>query len=49
MTSLNPVLTIGRQMTESILAHKDVSRQEARRRSIEMLSLVGIGNPEKRL
>ena len=49
MTSLNPVLTIGRQMTESILAHKDVSRQEARLRSIEMLSLVGIGNPETRL
>lgn len=49
MTSLNPVLTIGRQMTESILAHKDVSRQEARQRSIEMLSLVGIGNPESRL
>ena len=49
MTSLNPVLTIGRQMTESILAHKDVSRQEARLRSIEMFSLVGIGNPETRL
>lgn len=49
MTSLNPVLTIGRQMTESILAHKDVSRREARQRSIEMLSLVGIGNPENRL
>jgi oligopeptide transport system ATP-binding protein len=49
MTSLNPVLTIGRQMTESILAHKNVSRQEARQRSIEMLSLVGIGNPESRL
>ena len=49
MTSLNPVLTIGRQMTESILAHQDVSRKEARHRSIEMLSLVGIGNPASRL
>jgi len=49
MTSLNPVLTIGRQMTESILAHKDISRREARQRSIEMLALVGIGNPEYRL
>lgn len=49
MTSLNPVLTIGRQMTESILAHQDVSRQDARNRSIEMLSLVGIGSPENRL
>jgi len=49
MTSLNPVLTIGRQMTESILAHKKVSKKEARQRSIEMLSLVGISNPETRL
>ena len=49
MTSLNPVLTIGRQMTESILAHQNVSRREARNRSIEMLSRVGIGNPESRL
>jgi len=49
MTSLNPVLTIGRQMTEGILAHKNVGRQEARQRSIEILSLVGIGNPESRL
>ena len=49
MTSLNPVLTIGRQMTEGVLAHKDVGRQAARQRSIEILSLVGIGNPESRL
>ena len=48
MTSLNPVLTIGRQMTESILAHKKISKKEAIHRSIEMLSLVGISNPESR-
>ena len=36
-------------MRESILAHKDISRQEATQRSIEMLARVGIGNPESRL
>ncbi len=42
MTSLNPVFTVGTQLTEAILAHEDVSKKEALRRAIEMLDLVEI-------
>ena len=49
MTSLNPVLTIEEQMVETIRAHRQVSRQEARGRSIALLGMVGIPNPESRL
>ena len=50
MTCLNPVYTIGNQLTEAITCHdKSVSKEEARRRAIEMLTLVGINNPEKRM
>lgn len=49
MTSLNPVFTIGNQMIEAILRHNDVSRQEARKRAIDMLRIVGIPSPEKRI
>jgi oligopeptide transport system ATP-binding protein len=49
MTSLNPVLTIEEQMTETIRAHRKVTRQEARDRSIELLGMVGIPNPQSRL
>jgi oligopeptide transport system ATP-binding protein len=49
MTSLNPVITIGEQLTEVVLAHRKVSRGEAERRAIEMLDLVGIPNPKERL
>jgi peptide/nickel transport system ATP-binding protein len=48
MTALNPVLTIGQQIDEQILRHKKVSKAEARDRSIEMLSLVGIPSPKDR-
>ncbi|MFN8790738.1 MAG: ABC transporter ATP-binding protein [Bdellovibrionales bacterium] len=48
MTALNPVLTIGQQIDEQILRHEKVSPSEARKRSIEMLSLVGIPSPEER-
>ncbi len=48
MTALNPVLTVGRQIDEQILAHEDVSKEEARNRSIEMLAKVGIPSPEDR-
>lgn len=48
MTALNPVLTIGRQIDEQILRHKKCTAQEARERSIEMLSLVGIPSPMDR-
>ena len=47
MTSLNPVLTIGKQLTEAILAHESVSKEEARERALRMISLVGIPMPEK--
>lgn len=49
MTSLNPVFTIGNQLTEAILRHNEVSKTEARKRAVEMLRLVGIPSPEKRL
>ena len=49
MTSLNPVFTIGMQLEEAVLGHEAVSKQEARRRSIEMLELVGIPDPASRL
>jgi peptide/nickel transport system ATP-binding protein len=48
MTALNPVFTIGFQIDEQILRHKNVSKAEARNRSIEMLNVVGIPSPEKR-
>jgi oligopeptide/dipeptide ABC transporter ATP-binding protein len=49
MTSLNPVFTIGMQLEEAVLGHEAVSKQEARRRAIEMLELVGIPDPASRL
>ncbi len=49
MTSLNPVFTVGQQISETILIHKKVSKKEALRLSIEMLKLVGIPSPEKRM
>ena len=49
MTSLNPVYTVGNQIMEMILAHEKMSKAEARKRAIEMLGLVGIPSPEKRI
>ncbi len=49
MTSLNPVLTCGYQIAESVLLHQGVSKAEARNRAIEMLKLVGIPAPEQRI
>jgi oligopeptide/dipeptide ABC transporter ATP-binding protein len=49
MTSLNPVLTIGRQMTETLQQHRGADRATADRRAIELLSLVGIADPNRRL
>lgn len=45
MTTLNPTIPIGKQITESILKHHKVSKEEAKKRAIEMLSLVGIDDP----
>jgi oligopeptide/dipeptide ABC transporter ATP-binding protein len=49
MTSLNPVFTIGNQISEAISLHQDLSRAEVRNKSIEMLKLVGIPSPDKRI
>ena len=49
MTSLNPVLTIGRQLTEGLEIHMGMNRPEARARAIELLGMVGIPDPERRL
>jgi oligopeptide/dipeptide ABC transporter ATP-binding protein len=49
MTSLNPVLTVGRQIAEVLQVHESISGKDARRRAVELLSLVGIPSPEKRL
>ena len=49
MTSLNPVYTIGSQIEEVILLHTDKTRAEARERATELLRLVGINEPEKRI
>ena len=49
LTSLNPLLTIGRQLTETILTHLDVTPQEARQRAVALLDEVGIPAPEQRI
>ena len=49
MTSLNPVFTVGNQIIETILLHQKGSNKEARDKAIEMLKLVGIPAPEKRI
>lgn len=49
MTSLNPVFTVGNQLIEAILLHQDLSKSAAKEKAIEMLRLVGIPAPEKRI
>jgi oligopeptide transport system ATP-binding protein len=49
MAALNPVLTIGEQISEAIRAHQDLSKQAVRQRTIELLTLVGIPGAEQRL
>ena len=49
MTSLNPVLTVGYQISETIMLHQKVGRKEAKNQTIEMLRLVGIPLPERRV
>ncbi|MCI1965925.1 MAG: ABC transporter ATP-binding protein [Oscillospiraceae bacterium] len=49
MTSLNPVFTIGNQLTEMLKLHTDKNGAERRQRAIELLNLVGVNEPEKRL
>jgi oligopeptide/dipeptide ABC transporter ATP-binding protein len=49
MTSLNPVLTIGRQITETLEQHRGADRAAAQKRAVEVLGLVGIADPIRRL
>src|SRR5690348_3696206 len=49
MTSLNPVLTIGRQITETVEQHQGVNHDQATQRAIELLGLVGIADAARRL
>ena len=49
MTSLNPVFTVGQQISETIMIHKKLSKKEAMKFAVDMLKLVGIPSPEKRI
>jgi oligopeptide/dipeptide ABC transporter ATP-binding protein len=49
MTSLNPILTIGDQIAETILLHNDISQKETRERVLEILEKVAIPSPEQRI
>jgi len=49
MTSLNPVFTVGRQITETLRTHRGLSRSAARKRAVELLDLVHIPAPERRV
>lgn len=48
MTSLNPTMTIGKQIMEGIVKHQGLSKEEAKAKAIELIDLVGISEPEKR-
>lgn len=49
MTSLNPTMTVGRQITEGLMKHQKMSKEEANKKAVEMLRLVGIPSPESRV
>ncbi|WP_077330366.1 ABC transporter ATP-binding protein [Virgibacillus siamensis] len=49
MTSLNPTMTVGKQIMEGLIKHQNMSKPEAKQRAIELLNLVGIPNPETRV
>ena len=49
MTSLNPVLTTGRQLSETVMLHRKLGRGQAWERGVEMLGLVGLSNPSQRM
>ncbi|WP_139639722.1 ABC transporter ATP-binding protein [Clostridioides difficile] len=48
MTSLNPTISIGKQIAEAVIIHQGISKSEVKKRAIELIELVGIDNPEKR-
>ena len=49
LTSLNPLYTVGRQLVETILTHRDVSEDAARKQAVDLLAEVGIPAPERRI
>jgi peptide/nickel transport system ATP-binding protein len=49
LTSLNPTMTVGRQIAEAVLLHREVSREQAMERAAEVLDLVGLPRPKERL
>ncbi|MFD7521218.1 ABC transporter ATP-binding protein [Paenibacillus chitinolyticus] len=49
MTSLNPTMTVGRQISESLIKHQGMTKEQARQRSMELLRLVGLSNVEGRI
>ncbi|MGN1369449.1 MAG: ABC transporter ATP-binding protein [Aristaeellaceae bacterium] len=49
MTSLNPVLTVGRQIEETIAVHSDLPRSEIKKQALDILTKVGVSSPEQRL
>ena len=49
MTSLNPVLSIGLQLTETLVTHLKITQEAAQRRAVELLEMVGISEPNRRL
>jgi len=49
MTALNPVQRVGKQITEALLLHKDISKREALLHAVELLDAVGIPSPERRI
>src|SRR5690554_3058028 len=49
MTSLNPTMKIGKQIVEGLVKHKHISHDEAKKKAIEMLDLVAVPQPEKRI
>ncbi|MTW87804.1 ATP-binding cassette domain-containing protein [Virgibacillus dakarensis] len=49
MTSLNPTMTVGKQIAEGLVKHQNMSKNEAHKRGVELLKLVGIPNPEARI
>jgi len=49
LTSLHPFYKVGKQLVEAINAHQDISRDRARKRAVEMLGLVGIPDPSRRV
>ncbi|GAB4074880.1 ABC transporter ATP-binding protein [Barrientosiimonas marina] len=49
MTSLNPIMTVGKQISESLIKHQNMSKKQAHKRGIELLKLVGLPNAEARI